>query len=284
MLVDFKEKTYETYFQSELARLTNVCFSPDQTDEFFLGFDGSFFLNTEVLRNIVPYMRPNRWRRLIGMQAAEINRLDYELNRRLPPFKLNLFIQYKRPELMSRSSAAEWGTWNNSYYRYEITNHQQKVLERVSANAHGRAAVVYASPAISNSLDLFYFAQRGVVIENSNIASVGRLANHHRFSYTLPGHFGVGHSEPGPIESETLNALLQQAIDFEGFPFAQNLEFLHEIILSSLQQDDRSLDRWQRARSVVIRHFEIHSSWVNHIASILAFNLAFDVRISALSI
>lgn len=284
MLVDFKEKPYESSFQSELARLTRLCFSPDQTDEFYLGFDGSCFLDPRTLRTIFSHMGYRRWYRLVGMQATEINILGHDLNARLPPFHLNLFIQYKRPEIMTRSSAAEWGTWNRSYYRYEITDHQQRVLERVAANAGGRAAVVYASPSFYSNVDFFDFLSREQIIANSNIASVMRLANHHRFSYASPGHFGFGHSEPGQIESDTLNELLQQAAVSEGLSFYENLEFLHNIILSSLQNDDGSLNLWQKARDLFPSYSELDSPWVNHIASILSFNLAFDVRISALSV
>lgn len=49
MDLEFKEKTYEKYFYGELCRQTQICYSPDQCDEHFLGFDDAFFLPKEFL-------------------------------------------------------------------------------------------------------------------------------------------------------------------------------------------------------------------------------------------
>ncbi|MFD2250849.1 hypothetical protein FHS82_001395 [Pseudochelatococcus lubricantis] len=46
METEFKEKTYEKYFPHEVARLTNIMFSPNPCDEALLGVDDALWLET----------------------------------------------------------------------------------------------------------------------------------------------------------------------------------------------------------------------------------------------
>lgn len=127
MLAQFKEKTFEKYFGHELARLTKVTFSPDQWDEALLGFDEAFHLPMLILHNLL--RAPGRRRRnLPGIELSEIERLGDELSASLPPFKFNLFVQYKRPEYLRSTIAREWASWHKPYFRYETTPHQQDAL------------------------------------------------------------------------------------------------------------------------------------------------------------
>lgn len=151
MWVEFKEKPYETYFLAELARRTNILYSPDQTDEGVLGFDGAFFLALPEWREFFPFVRMSRWHRFGGIPAAAIDEFGQALNERLPPFNLNLFVQYKRPEWLGRSNASEWPSWDAPYFRYAIEEKQQRLLERIHQIAAGRAAVVYAAAAFRTS-------------------------------------------------------------------------------------------------------------------------------------
>lgn len=120
MKAQFKEKTYETAFLGELWAQTNYVFAPDQWDEFNLGFDGAAFLPRDFLPSIFPFVRRRRWHRYIGISATEINNFGKELNDRLPPFKLNLFVQFKRNEYLKYRNSKEWPIWNSAYYRYSI--------------------------------------------------------------------------------------------------------------------------------------------------------------------
>jgi len=94
IVAEFKEKPYEKYFGDELARLTNVTFSPDQRDEFLLGIDEAFLLPPPFLMGRLPHMRRRRWARLHRFPLSELDHIGDELSRRLPPFKFNLFVQY----------------------------------------------------------------------------------------------------------------------------------------------------------------------------------------------
>jgi hypothetical protein len=200
MLAKFKEKTYEKYFGHELARRTKVTFSPDQCDEAFLGFDDAFFLPWPFL----PHLRRRRWARRPGLTISELDHIGDEISQRLRLFKFNLFVQYERPEYLSRPSAVEWPCWGKPYFRYETTPHQHALLAKIERQSHGRAATVYAAPAFWSNNDLWSHVTSESIVAQSNIASVGRLNGHSRFSYLAAGCVGKGHSDPVGIESPAI--------------------------------------------------------------------------------
>lgn len=290
MWVKFKEKTYETYFQTEIGRLTDVSFAPDQTDEGLLGFDGAFFIPFIGMVGLFPYVRAARWRRFIGMSASEIDSLGDELNDRLPPFNLNLFVQYKRPERMARSNAAEWPCWEAAYYRYSNDERQQLLLEKIATAAHGRATVVYASPAFWSNNDLFSHARGGTIVANSNIADVANLTGHHRFSYREAGHHGIGHSEPAPIESQPIKSIIRRGVEQDALPFTRQMKELDTLIRLTLDGDRGSYRLWRAAREAIIggaiadAYPRARGSWLDAIYSVIAFGQAFDVRVMALGV
>lgn len=287
MPVQFKEKTYESYFLAELARRTNVLFSPDQVDEATLGFDGAFFLPLPEWRMVFPYRRFSRWQRLTGISASEIDQIGRELNDRLPPFRLNLFVQYKRPEWMTRSNALEWASWLRPYFRYAIDSNQQNTLENIARVAGQRAAVVYAAAAFRKSKELFAYAEKGEVVLKSNIASVELLNGHGRFTYVEPGAKGIAHSEPEPIESTTVDAMLRSMEKNEPLQFTKHLKQTAGHIKEATRKEDE-LDRLMDAsrRAIVGGDFgdlypRARGSWLEAILSIAAFEQAFDVGVSA---
>ncbi|WP_106640619.1 hypothetical protein [Allosphingosinicella vermicomposti] len=287
MWAEFKEKTYETYFLAEVARLTNILYSPDQTDEGELGFDGSFLLLLPSWRMVFPYVRFRRWRHLTGISASEIDDFGAELNNHLPPFRLNLFAQYKRPEWMHRSNATEWASWTAPYFRYTIEAKQQGLLEKIAKAANGRAAVVYAAAAFRRNSELFRHAEAGTVVRNSNISSVEMLNGHDRFTYTGPGSYGIAHSEPENIESPSLGNILASMEGNEALPFTKHINLTAEFIESAMGDDREARDVWEASRRAILGgdFTEVYPSgrdnWIEAIISIAAFTQAFNVRVSA---
>ena len=287
MWAEFKEKTCETYFLAEVARLTNILYSPDQTDEGSLGFDGSFFLPLPAWRMVFPYLRFRRWRRLVGISASEIDDFGKELNSHLPHFRLNLFVQYKRPEWMRRSNSAEWSSWSAPYFRYTIESKQQRLLENIVEAATGRAAVVYAAAAFRLNSELFKHAEAETVLPNSNISSVEMLTGHERFTYLGPGSYGIAHSEPEAIESPSLNTVLARMEENEGLPFTQHLKVTAQLIETALDDDREARDLFDASRRAMLggafseAYPRGRGTWIEAIVSILAFTQAFDVRVAA---
>lgn len=287
MWAEFKEKTYETYFLAEIARLTNILYSPDQTDEGSLGFDGSFLLPLPARQMVFPYVRFRRWRRLTGISATEINDFGAELNSHLPPFRLNLFVQYKRPEWMHGATAAERSSWNAPYFRYTIDAKQQGLLEDIVEAAAGRAAVVYAAAAFRLNSELFGHAEAGTVVPSSNISSVEMLNGHGRFTYTGPGSYGIAHSEPEAIEGPSLDTILARMDGNEGLPFTKHMKLTAQSIESAMGDDRDALDLWTASRRAILggefteAYPRGRDTWIEAIISIAAFAQAFNVRVSA---
>jgi len=290
MWAEFKEKPFETYFLAEMARRTTVLYSPDQTDEGILGFDGAFFVPAPYFHVLLPFNRSRRWQHFIGMTASEIDRFGRALDARLPPFNLNLFVQYKRPEWMQRSSATEWASWNAAYFRYTIDAKQQGLLEKILAAAAGRAAVVYASAAFWANSDLFAHAGSNGIIANSNIASADLLTGHSRFTYTVPGGHGIAHSEPENIEGPSLDGIFARAADNERLPFTKHVKATANLIERGLEEGSADYALWLSAREVILggdfadAYSSARGTWLDSVVSMAAFSHAFDIRIAAIGI
>ena len=282
MRAEFREKTYEAYFLAELARRTSILYAPDQLDEAFLGFDGAFFLPVAELRPWLPYTRRRRWELLAGFPVSAIDHFADELNDRLPPFRFNLFVQYKRPHYMMRASAAEWPSWSRPYYRYDTTPHQQELLERVALSAGRRAATVYAAPAFWTSKSLFEFAKTNSIDASSNIVSVGLLNGHGRFSFSDSGNFGIAHSEPVNIESPAFERILAEGLESEGLPFTRHVKTLSEQIRAVLSERKPDYELWVSARAAILGSPEIlpsRSAFLEALIMLEAFSQAFGVNI-----
>jgi hypothetical protein len=52
-----------------------------------------------------------RWARLQGLKLADLDHIADDVSSRMPSFKFNLFVQYKRPEFLKQSNAIEWSCW-----------------------------------------------------------------------------------------------------------------------------------------------------------------------------
>ena len=159
-IAQFEEKTFEKYFGHEVARYANYTYSPGQFGEATLGFDEAFDIPFHRLLWKWHLLYGGHVLRKKGISLSDYNNLLERELRNLPKFKLNLFVQYKRPEYVYFAGADEWPLWEKPYYRYCITDHQQMALVKLSAESSGRAAVVYASPAFWMSDDLFAMPQQ----------------------------------------------------------------------------------------------------------------------------
>lgn len=282
METEFKEKTYEKYFSNEVARLTRITFSPDQCDEEFLGFDDAFGLPHFVLRRLVPFMRRRRWPLMTGIGVADLDHIAEELGRRMPPFRFNLFVQYKRPVFLTSKGAGEWKEWRRPYYRYGTTPHQQDSLEKIEAQSHGRAAAVYASPAFWRACDLWDRVQAETVIDGSNVASAGRLRGHEHYSYDTAGFQGKGHSETRSIESPRFRDVIERGLDGEQLSFDTHIKQAAKLILEAVRSGDGSAPLFDRARAALGIEALEEGSFVGALATIVAFSDAFEVSYMAM--
>lgn len=282
METEFKEKTYEKYFSHEVARLTNVTFSPDQCDEALLGFDDAFWLQLPWIMRHAPFVRRRRWSQMTGVEIRELEHIGEELGRRMPPFRFNLFVQYKRPVFLRTKGANEWKHWQCPYYRYSTTPHQQDILEKIEAKSNSRAATVYASPAFWKATELWTNVASETIIENSNIASVGRLRGHEHYSYSSAGFQGKGHSETTDIASPELTDVIVRGLEQEGLLFNLHIKRTAKLILEAVRNSDSGAPLFEQARSALGISELDDRSFVSALATIEVFSDAFGTSYMAM--
>lgn len=284
MKIEFKEKTFEKYFGHELASLTKITFSPDQCDEALLGFDEAFFMPMEWFFRFGPYVRRRRRGRLTGIQIKEYNRFGERVASHMPPFKFNLFVQFKRPDYLKTRGAGEWSEWKQEYYRYKITKHQQEALERIEAKSYGRAATIYASPAFWQDNDLWEHVENGAVVEHSNIADVRRLRNHKHYSYAAPGYVGKGHSEVVDIESISLQQTIRDGLDGnDTLPLNEHLQKTAFAIVEAIRGSDVVMTVFEQVEKAMGYEGLDPNSLYDALAIIGVFSDAFGVQYYALA-
>jgi len=204
MRATFEEKTYENYFNSELARQTDIYFPLGQVQEGSLGFDSSAHSSNRWL-----------WRRLghpfwffspfAGLELIEIaDEMERFLGVTLdniPRIKTNLLFQYKKPTYITISLGSEWTHWNEPYYRYDIYKEQHDLLKRIDNQFGSKVFIVYASPALHDVNDLVTAHLNRQIINISNFRKATELNTHHRNTYIQSGTFSIACSEPEKIEN-----------------------------------------------------------------------------------
>ena len=202
MKAKFEEKTFESYFNSELDRKSDIYFPPGQVLEGSLGFDASALTrNRRIWRRLgFPYWFHPHFR---GAELRDIaDEMEHFLNvelENIPQMKANILFQYKRPEYIKSSNGTEWRHWNQPYFRYDIYTEQQNLLNHIHTRFGTNILVVYAAPCTHDINELI--ACRRNIIESSNFTKAADLNGHHRNTYISAGTHSIACSEPSRIES-----------------------------------------------------------------------------------
>lgn len=201
-IAEFEEKEFEGPLNNLLG-LGGPLWTPGQVLEQFVGFDvamrtvDAVFWATQGFPSlppggvVQPAWWPSWWQRL-AVRA-----------RQPPPFQMNVFLQHKRPEYLTRSSASEWNTWKASYFRFLITTHQQVALEACATALGQNGLVAYACPAFYRRSDLWHHVDRRTLVANTHFAPASKLAGHSRYTYRNASTAGVAHSQPAQVPNLT---------------------------------------------------------------------------------
>jgi hypothetical protein len=230
-----------------------------------------------------PYVRRRRRGRLTGIEIDEFNKLGKSIASHMPDFRLNLFVQFKRPIYLTSRGAKEWSDWKQSYFRYETTPHQQEALERIDAQSYGRAATIYASPAFRHDKVLWEHMRNGAVVEHSNMASAGKLKGHEHYSYIAPGYFGKGHSETVDIESDPLQQIIGTGYERNGpLPLNQHLKKTAAAIIEATSGSDLVTPVFHQVQTAMGLEDLNPNSLYDAMAIIRIFSDAFGVHYYAL--
>ncbi len=247
MLSEFEEKQYEQHLNVELLQGCNLIFPPGQHLENILGFDAALFTrNKNFWRHFLggyPWYRRFFRYYLNGMYfPQDVYELEGAFNNGLPQFKFNAFIQYKRPERMVKDTAAEWGSWNQEYYRYKVLDHQQATLEILEQSVGNQGVVTYASPAFHTMQEFWSAHKSQSFIQNSNFCQPSKLINHKAYTYIELGTIGIAHSKPESVESKHLLNELERLSRAEIKEYLKNTDFISsscELIEKSLRSQEK---------------------------------------------
>lgn len=142
-VVEFEEKEFEGPLNGQLG-LGGPLWSPGQVLEQLVGFDAAMLTIDAVFWASQGFAAPPLGAVVLpAWWPGFFSRLAVRI-RRPPPFRMNVFLQYKRPEHLSHSNASEWTLWKASYYRFWITSHQQLALVACATALGNSGLVAYA--------------------------------------------------------------------------------------------------------------------------------------------
>jgi hypothetical protein len=240
---DFEERAYEAPLYNQLERGDRRVWTPGQVFEHHVGVDRGLFVDDDWI-----FQRHGHRAYLPGAALARYSWprawFGTRRQRRLPNFRLNLFVQAKRPFYSRRitKKVAGYGL-TAPFWCFRIDDEQQKVLGRVAARLAGRALVTYASAAFHTYGDLYRHTQQGSVVVNSTFPSAQALAGHDAWYYSAPGAVGVANPNPTSIAEETLSHRIRDVVasapsqPSEAGDWPRDLKELADVIQGSLSDE-----------------------------------------------
>jgi hypothetical protein len=201
-VAEFEEKEFEGLSNMQLGSC-GLMWAPGQVLEAAVGFDVALQATNAVFwaARGFPTAPPGAVVAPAWWPAASASAFA---GRAPPPFAMNVFLQYKRPNHLARVQALEWPTWQQAYFRFLITSHQQAALD-ACARALGRNGLVaYACPAFHLRVDLWSHAGAQTLIANTHFAPASVLTGHGRYTYVNATTPGCAHSDPLSVEPLTI--------------------------------------------------------------------------------
>lgn len=200
MEVDYEEKSFESALNHELLGSSPLLYAPGQVLELVLGIDAGLFVEN-----------PGFWKWWPGLGRNGV----FPSHKPAPPFpsfRLNVFLQHKRPEYLTAANAKEWRYWNQAYFRYRLTTHQQAALEAGAAAVAKAGLVAYACPALETAAKLFDAIASQCLVDATNFVDVARLHGHTHYTFIAAGIAGWACSEPERVEPLSLTDTLRDRL------------------------------------------------------------------------
>lgn len=207
---EFEEKSYEAPLYNQLERGQNKLFVPGQVLENTIGFDAGLFVARQAVWETLGYRSP--------LSGAALGYYDWpyawrlpRLGVSLPRFRLNLFLQAKRPFFYTRRprSLKKIPSMTAPLWSFPVARHQQRRLEVLADALQGKAHVSYAAAVFHTYGDLFTHTKCRTIVQNSTFPSVGKLKGHDAWYYQTPGAHGAANPNPESIEEPPLPARLR---------------------------------------------------------------------------
>lgn len=248
---EFQEREYESLFIQELAKLGSFTWSPGQTDEFLLGFDGASYVNPNQLFKFgfptpVPVSRWHHWvwpmwepdfwlgRRLSSSLLNEWSNFADEF---FAQQALNFFVQHKRP-YQTTEQGASGDYWKQAYFEFKIDVQQQKRLEKLEHALGSSAIVTYACAAFLPKSKLWECQRETKIIENSNFIGAGKLTGHSRYTFVEAGQSGFANADPTPMQDEPILSKFDVALDSSKSIFSAQIKRAGSAVNEIMSNDE----------------------------------------------
>lgn len=297
---EFQEREYESFFIQEIAKLGGFTWSPGQTDENLLGFDGGMWLNPHFLyqfgfpsdfdKKTILERLAHRFDYLYlwhphFMQGKRLHNEIVEgwhkfANGIFPDRSLNFFVQHKRPyQSTERGAAGDY--WKGAYFEFHIDNNQQRRLQQLELQLDTAGVVTYSCAAFMKKTDLYDFQQSQQIIKQSNFVGPSHLVGHSRYTYTQPGHTGFANADPTPIRDETILSRLLSASERVEGSFSSKIKQAGRAVSNVMEEESPNgtglyfdiVERLEYSFGIDIEAKDRRDETVlNSIAKIMAFN------------
>lgn len=284
---EFEEKEYEAPLYNQLEHGTRLVWSPGLVFEEHIGIDRAMFLSD-----------PRIWR-LLGTTnppgGMYLPRYDWDFiwrhrssRRTFPNFRLNLFIQAKRPQFSPRIPRKLNAVMPaGSCYKISISNDQQAALARVAQRGQNRALVCYAAPVFHRHSQLWAHTQTGTIIENSTFPDAARLSGHSAWWYNVAGACGHANPDWESIEDADLFSRINQAQrdSQNNASVSENLAELDALLVSSVkdafEKPNSRVAAWFEERRTIDAHFkeyDLINTPLAHFMYIASFAATFNTK------
>lgn len=243
---EFEERSYEAALYSQLQRASTLIFVPGQVLESRVGFDSGLHISEHAVWTVLGYRTPPR-----GAALRYYDWLPSKAGSRttvsLPSFRLNLFLQAKRPDILYRcpKHIRGIGGIEAPLWRFVTRPHQQDLLARLASTIGRRAHVAYAAPAFNTYSELYRHTKRRSVVANSTFPSASALSGHSSWHYDQPGSIGVANPDPQLIEEAPLLDRLRGLSTQSTAAQQEDLGWLTELsdaVMDVARTSDESLD------------------------------------------
>jgi len=199
----------------------------------------------------------------------------------LPPFRLNLFIQYKRPVYITRenwtqTSQLRWSYWRNPYFRYDIDQNQLLQLLILEQNTYHNASILYAAPAFRTHIELHNHYRNNQIIQNSNFVEPRHLRTHTVYTYRNSGNYGLGFSEPSEIPLIDIFQKIDEEMS-KAIQYKDNYEFI-ERLYDSIDSTIKSYEFGnKRYLTVILKETFSKYEIIDKLAKITLYTLYMDL-------
>jgi hypothetical protein len=256
---DFQESEFRGSLNNQLTWGSELVWEPSQVFEKHIGMERAAYVTNPLFWGIHGLPAP------LGEGVS----LDYEwyyvwkkrvLAKSLPDFSHNLFIQAKRPlaGAKPRGRVKKEGI-SGDYWKFEISPHQQQVLERLGSSLGDTAIVCYAAPAFHTQWELYNHTTNASMVQNSSFPLVSELAGCTAWYYEKGGASGLASPEFMQIESadiETRIARLALAPVDPPCTASQSLQRLSDSVLRSSRNIPfpSAADTWFQASLQKVEH------------------------------